>query len=69
MNLVMANKIIIKNGSGAPGAGTLQSSELGFDKENKKLYIGLEGEDVAPLLVNPPEVTVDLNGASSSENI
>lgn len=65
----MANKIIIKNGSSAPGAGTLQSSELGFDKENKKLYIGLEGEDVAPLLVNPPEVTVDLNGASSSESI
>lgn len=65
----MANKIIIKNGDGAPGADTLQSSELGFDKENKKLYIGLEGENTSPLLVNPPEVTVDLNGASSSEII
>lgn len=63
----MANTIIIKNGSSAPGAGTLQSSELGFDKENKKLYIGLEGENTEPLLVNPPEVTIDLDGTSPEE--
>lgn len=40
----MANKIIIKNGSGAPPE--LSTAELGFDKTNKALYVGNSGTNV-----------------------
>lgn len=36
----MANTIIIKNGAGAPPNNALTVAELGFDTQNKKLYIG-----------------------------
>lgn len=58
----MANKIIIKNGAGAPGNGVLSTAELGFDTQNKRLYIG--DSESTNLLLNPPEVTVDLEGAN-----
>lgn len=38
----MDNIIQIKTGSRAPDSGFLAVSELGFDKQNKDLYIGLE---------------------------
>ena len=38
----MNNTIQIKTGSRAPDSGFLAVSELGFDKQNKDLYIGLE---------------------------
>ena len=58
----MANKIIIKNGAGAPGNGVLSTAELGFDTQNKLLYIG-DSENTS-MVLNPPEVTVDLEGAN-----
>ena len=36
----MPNKILIKQGSGAPAKGVLDVGELGWDITNKKLYIG-----------------------------
>lgn len=36
----MVNKIQIKRGSGAPAVGALDVGELGWDKINKKLYVG-----------------------------
>lgn len=65
----MANKIIIKNGSGAPANGKLDTAELGFDKTNKALYVGNNGTSV--LLVKAGQViltngnygTVDPNTA------
>lgn len=58
----MANKIIIKNGAGAPGNGVLSTAELGFDTQNKLLYIG--DSETTSMVLNPPEVTVDLEGAN-----
>jgi hypothetical protein len=49
----MANKIIVKNGEGVPPSGALDTAELGFDKTNKKIYVGLEGTNV---LVGTSEV-------------
>jgi hypothetical protein len=34
------NKIQIKRGAGAPSPGVLDVGELGWDKTNKKLYVG-----------------------------
>lgn len=42
----MSNKIIIKNGNGIPSNGTLDTAELGFDKANKKIYVGLDGTNI-----------------------
>lgn len=36
----MANKIIIKNGPGIPPKGALDKAELGYDFDNKMVYIG-----------------------------
>lgn len=47
----MANKIIIKNGAGAPPNDALAVAELGFDKTNDKLYVGKGAS--APICVNP----------------
>ena len=55
----MANKIIIKNGAGAPANDVLDIAELGFDTQNKRLYIG--DSESTNLLLNPPEVTIDFN--------
>lgn len=56
----MANKIIIKNGAGAPPSDALAVAELGFDTQNKKLYIGDTLE--TNLLINP--LSVNLEGTS-----
>lgn len=58
----MANKIIIKNGAGAPANDVLDIAELGFDTQNKRLYIG--DSESTNLLLNPPEVTIDFNNAN-----
>lgn len=49
----MSNKIIIKNGSGAPNNGALSLAELGFDITNKKVYIGHPDGNV---LLNPNQI-------------
>ena len=56
----MANTIIIKNGAGAPPNNALTVAELGFDTQNKKLYIGDTLE--TNLLINP--LSVNLEGTS-----
>ena len=58
----MANKIIIKNGSGAPPSGSLAVAELGFDKTNKKVYIG---HSDGPIEVGTSDLTVDLSGSAN----
>lgn len=50
----MGNTILIKHGAGAPTSEQLQPYELGFDKTNKKLYIGVE--DGEPELLRPDSV-------------
>lgn len=49
----MSNKIIIKSGDGPPSDGTLDTAELGLDKKNEKIYIGLGGTSI---LVGTSEV-------------
>ena len=56
----MANKIIIKNGAGAPPKDALAVAELGFDTQNKKLYIGDTLE--TNLLINP--LSINLEGTN-----
>ena len=56
----MPNKIIIKNGAGAPPNDALAVAELGFDTQNKKLYIGDTLE--TNLLINP--LSINLEGTS-----
>lgn len=51
----MSNKIIIKNGSDAPGT-VLEAAELGYDKNGKKLYSG-NGVGTAATCINPFDVT------------
>lgn len=50
----MGNTILIKHGAGAPTSEQLQPYELGFDKTDKKLYIGVE--DGEPELLRPDSV-------------
>ena len=38
----MNNTIIIKNGENTPPQKSLLASELGFDRKNKLLYVGVE---------------------------
>lgn len=40
----MSNTIIIKNGENAPPQKSLLASELGFDRKNKLLYVGIEND-------------------------
>ena len=47
----MAQKIQIKQGSGAPAKGVLDVGELGWDITNKKLYIG-NGTDSSATLID-----------------
>jgi hypothetical protein len=47
------NKIQIKRGSEKPDAGVLDEGELGWDKKNKKLYVG-NGDNSNATLINPP---------------
>ena len=56
----MANTIIIKNGAGAPPNDALAVAELGFDTQNKKLYIGDTLE--TNLLINPLSVNLEGTG-------
>lgn len=42
----MSNTIIIKNGVSPPTSGILQKGELGFDRLNKKFYIGVSKQEV-----------------------
>ena len=58
----MANKIIIKNGAGAPPADALSVAELGFDTANKKVYIGHAD---GPVEIGTPDLTVDLSGSAN----
>lgn len=51
------NRFQIRHGSTVPGEGDLLPYEFGYDKTNKKLYMGQEGEN--PLLVNPDPVVPD----------
>lgn len=59
------NRFQIRNGPGKPQAKDLLEFEFGYDRENKKLYIGIPEEE--PLLLNPdqavaPEVTLESLG-------
>lgn len=56
----MANKIIIKNGAGAPPSDALDVAELGFDTTNKKVYIGHAD---GPIEMGPPDLKIDINGS------
>lgn len=49
--IVTPNRIKIRSGQGKPsfGEGGLLANELGYDKSNKVLYIGLENGTVAPV--------------------
>ena len=58
----MANKIIIKNGSGAPPSGSLDVAELGFDRTGKKVYIG---HTDGPIEVGTSDLKIDINSAIS----
>lgn len=46
--IVTPNRIKIRNGKGQPPSGEqgLLQNELGFDRDNKVLYIGLESETI-----------------------
>lgn len=59
----MNNKIIIKNGNTPPSSQDLDVSELGFDKKNKKLYIG---HDDGPILLNYGE---DMSKYATKEQV
>lgn len=45
----MANILIPKHGSGAPGNGVLKPNELGVDTQNRKIYIGGVGTSAPPI--------------------
>lgn len=57
----MANTIIIKNGAGAPPNDALVVAELGFDTQNKRLYVGDSLE--TNFLINP--LSINLEGTNS----
>lgn len=59
----MSNKIIIKNGAGAPPANMLSVAEFGFDTTNKKVYIG---DTDGPIEVGIKGVAIDLQGATGT---
>ena len=40
-----SNTFLLKGGKGAPPNNILQERELGWDLENKQLYIGIKNED------------------------
>ena len=56
----MQNTIIIKSGDRAPTSAELVEAELGFDFNEKKLYIGVTNDKVlclnAPLDINYEEL-------------
>lgn len=62
----MANTLIPKHGSGAPGNGVLKPNEIGIDTLNKKLYIGGTGTSAPPIPIGADkplqQVFVDWNG-------
>ena len=47
----MPNKIIIKNGNTPPTNEQLATSELGYDKKGKQLYIGNGEEQPQPIIL------------------
>lgn len=59
----MSNKIIVKNGSGAPGNGVLSLAELGFDTTNKKVYIGHPDGNI---LLNPNQIKLSDLGITAT---
>lgn len=59
----MSNKIIVKNGSGAPGNGILSLAELGFDTTNKKVYIGHPDGNI---LLNPNQIKLSDLGITAT---
>ena len=54
----MENKIIIKNGAGAPNNQVLDEAELGYDRTGKKLYSG-NGYGKEATCVNPFDISFD----------
>lgn len=52
----MANTLIPKHGSGAPGNGVLKPNELGVDTQNRKIYIGGAGTSAPPIPLGGDEV-------------
>lgn len=52
----MANTLIPKHGSGAPGNGVLKPNELGVDTQNRKIYIGGAGTFAPPIPLGGDEV-------------
>ena len=52
----MANVLIPKHGSGAPGNGVLKPNELGVDTQNRKIYIGGVGTSAPPIPLGGDEV-------------
>lgn len=52
----MANILIPKHGSGAPGNGVLKPNELGVDTQNRKIYIGGVGTSAPPIPLGGDEV-------------
>jgi hypothetical protein len=63
----MPFKIKVKTGSMAPPNGTLDTSELGFDNVNKKLYVGTGTGTNAATLVGP--LTLADIGAASNTHV
>lgn len=57
----MANTIIIKNGAGVPPNDALAVAELGFDTQNKRLYVGDSLE--TNFLINP--LSINLEGTNN----
>lgn len=61
----MSNIIIIKNGQSAPSPENLQRGEIGFDRSNKKLYIGVSEQEVfcfnQDMVVDYKDIEFDVN--------
>lgn len=52
----MSNTFQIKRGDGAPTKEQLKPYELGYDKKNNQLYIGLEEKDPEPISAGAPKI-------------
>lgn len=53
----MANVLIPKHGSGAPGNGVLKPNELGVDTQNRKIYIGGVGTSAPPIPLGGDDIS------------
>lgn len=63
------NIFTIKRGSGKPVNGILKDGELGFDKQNRNLYIGRETikDGITTIEAKKIGLTAVVTGASGTE--